>query len=175
MILQDIKCFQSVGPGHLILERNYPSGYIQKSFLVIGDYKKIWNHVKIIFLLHPQYCPSFSPPIWCPRFPFMHAVNLQFCEQSVHFWPQRSTYSQPAEITFCVPDVFVCVCWTSSAKPRCIVLYHNYDIRKYTPLCCAATCVIATRRRIHTSPPTSPPPPSATATPVPHRLDGSTS
>ena len=33
--------------------------YIQKSFLVIGDFKKIWNHAKILFLVRPQYCPPF--------------------------------------------------------------------------------------------------------------------
>ncbi len=33
------------------------------------------------------------------------------------FWRQRSTYSQPAEMTFCVPDVFVSVFRTSSADP----------------------------------------------------------
>ena len=33
--------------------------YIQKSFLVIGYYKKIWNRAKIFFLLRPQYCPPF--------------------------------------------------------------------------------------------------------------------
>jgi len=33
--------------------------YIQKSFLVIGDYKTKWNSTKIIFLVRPQYCPSF--------------------------------------------------------------------------------------------------------------------
>jgi hypothetical protein len=36
--------------------------YIQKSFLVIGDYKKIWNHTKTFFLLRPQYCPLLFPP-----------------------------------------------------------------------------------------------------------------
>ncbi len=45
------------------------------------------------------------------QLPFMCAANLQFCKQSVNFLvPQRSIYSQPAEMMFCVPDVFVCVC-----------------------------------------------------------------
>ena len=29
--------------------------YIQKSFLVIGDYKKIWNRAKFFFFVRPQY------------------------------------------------------------------------------------------------------------------------
>ena len=33
--------------------------YIQKSFLVIGNYKKIWNRAKKLFLVRPQYAPPF--------------------------------------------------------------------------------------------------------------------
>ncbi len=56
--------------------------------------------------------------IECPRFPLS---VLRICV-SAHilsiFWCQSSTHSQPAEITFCVPDdVFVCVRRTSSPKP----------------------------------------------------------
>jgi len=36
-------------------------GYIQKSFLVIGDYKKIQNCTKS-FCVRPQYCPPPPPP-----------------------------------------------------------------------------------------------------------------
>ena len=39
-------------------------GYKKKSFLIIGDYKKIWNHAKIFLFVRPQYCPPpFSPPV----------------------------------------------------------------------------------------------------------------
>ena len=36
---------------------------IQKSFLVIGDYKKIRNRAKSIFLMRLQYFPPFFSPI----------------------------------------------------------------------------------------------------------------
>ena len=44
-----------------VLERNN-QGCIQKSFLVISNYKKIWNRAKTIFLVH---VPPLFPPIQC--------------------------------------------------------------------------------------------------------------
>jgi len=39
-------------------------GYMQKSFLVIVDYKKIWNRAKTIFLVRVQHCPPhFCLPV----------------------------------------------------------------------------------------------------------------
>ena len=48
-------------------------GYIQKSFLVIGDYKKIWNRAKIFFLCTLSIAPLPPPnPVtsWCRRMYF---------------------------------------------------------------------------------------------------------
>ena len=59
MFLQNKKCLQlqSVGPVHQISQRKYPSSYIQKSCLVIGEYyKKKCNCTKIMFLVRPKYC-----------------------------------------------------------------------------------------------------------------------
>ena len=36
--------------------------YIKKRFLVIGDYKKIWNRAKIFFLVRPKLPTPPSPP-----------------------------------------------------------------------------------------------------------------
>jgi hypothetical protein len=43
-------CFHLLGLFIGIRENLLFQGYIQKSFLVIGDYKKIWNRAKIFFL-----------------------------------------------------------------------------------------------------------------------------
>ena len=43
-------------------ERYYFNPYIQKSFLVIDYYKKIWNRTKIIFCCAPLVLPPLSPP-----------------------------------------------------------------------------------------------------------------
>ncbi len=71
------------------------------------------------------------------------------------FWRQRSTYSQPAEMMFCVPKVFMCVCPKCSANPLHIILYHNYPKKKHSP----PLIVIRRHSRIHMSPPTIPLPP----------------
>jgi len=54
-----LKCFQCVGSVHPCIGEKLSQGYIQNSFLVIGNYKKIWNHTKIFSLVRPQYCPTF--------------------------------------------------------------------------------------------------------------------
>ena len=60
------KCFQTVGPVCWIhFWRETIQCYIQKSFLIIRDFKKIWNRDKIFFLVRPQYCPPFFSPIQC--------------------------------------------------------------------------------------------------------------
>ena len=59
----------------------------------------------------------------------MHAVNLQFCKLMWISWRQSFTYSQPAEMMYCVPAVvFV---WVSDKLPKTsmYVLYHNYTIK----------------------------------------------
>jgi len=70
---QNRKCFGktlSVLPSHFLfyllglfihIGEKLFQGYIQKSSLVIGDYKKIWNRAKIFFV-RPQYCPP-PPPL----------------------------------------------------------------------------------------------------------------
>ena len=74
---QNALCFQSVGPV-LHIGAKLSQGYIQKSFLVIGDYKKTWNHAKTIFLVHIQHCP----PLFFPSSVFLvHAAR----SMSVHF------------------------------------------------------------------------------------------
>ena len=60
-VFVNIKCIQSVGPVHPISERIYHSGYTQKSFLVIDNYKKIWNCAKIMCWCALSISPPFFP------------------------------------------------------------------------------------------------------------------
>ena len=62
LFCQNTFCFHLLGLSIRIREKLW-QGYIQKSFLIIGNYKKIWNRAKIFFV-RPQYCPpSFPNPV----------------------------------------------------------------------------------------------------------------
>jgi len=55
---QNRKCFQSVGA---IFRKDTNFFKNEIGFSNIGDFKKIWNRAKTIFLVHVQYCP---PPFY---------------------------------------------------------------------------------------------------------------
>ena len=93
-------------------------------------------------------------------------ANLQIWDlQAIcPFWHQRSTYSQPAEMMFCVPDVCVCVGQEdNSANPLHIVQYH----KNHSPPLCHHFCHCSLLRpaattcccHLHVPPLTSPSPP----------------
>ena len=73
---------------------------LQKRFLVIGDYKKIWNRAKIFFLVRPQYCPPLSPP----NPPPCVSASMQ------HFWGScvAATVNPSVEITGSVVRSVAC-------------------------------------------------------------------
>ncbi len=100
---------------------------------------------------------------------------LQLCNSArslSNFWRQRSTYFEQAEMAFCVPDVFVYVCWTSftyefmmwqaydwfCTKPtECAffsflqVCLHNHFCKSVRHRCqnfCKTTCIIIFEKQI---------------------------
>jgi hypothetical protein len=56
-VFQNTFCFYLLGLFIRTGEKLF-QGNIQKSFLVIVEYKKIWNCANFL-LLRPQYCPPF--------------------------------------------------------------------------------------------------------------------
>ena len=56
-LAKHLSVFNLLGLCSSVLERRTSQGYIQKGFLIIGDYKKIWNHTKIFFCV-PSVLPS---------------------------------------------------------------------------------------------------------------------
>jgi len=70
LFCQNTFCFHLLGLFIRIGEK-LCQGCIQKSFLVIGDYKKIWNHTKIFFC-----APSVLPPLFSQSSFFQLAKHL---------------------------------------------------------------------------------------------------
>ncbi len=96
----------------------------------------------------------------CPRFPFMHDANLQFCKQSVHsLAPKIQIFITHRIDILYYPriNVFVSVCRTSPANPLHISYHTLSTIKKNhsPPLHLPQLC--------HRSP-------SAAASPVPQSI-----
>ena len=70
-----------------------------------------------------------------PRFPFMRAANLQFCELYVHFLaPKIHIFSTRRNDMLC-PRCCVCVCVDKLPQTHMYVLYHNYTTKEtHSPL-----------------------------------------
>ena len=83
-LAKHLSVFNLLGLCSSILERKTSQGYMQKGFLIIGDYKKIWNRAKIFFWCALSIAPFFSQSsvfqlhyLLKPQFDFVQAVSTR--------------------------------------------------------------------------------------------------
>jgi len=92
-------CFHLLGLFICIGEKLLFQGYIHESFLIIGDYKKIWNRAKIFFLFDLSIAPTTSQNCRPSHLPYDPTKELKHTDSSVIFFPPASLHDKIKKLT----------------------------------------------------------------------------